>query len=339
MNQLVAKQKKYSKGAFARSVGGNAKRRWQCYEANHMTPRILMVGAGAVGQVFAWYLTQGGAQVTFFVKPAHALGDQLPLLRQVRHPVTLSGFGHLRSVEAVAQQAWHQVWLAVPSNTLAGEWLPPLLNATGTSTVVALAAEGAHHIAASRLVMGSIPFIAWQDPLPGHTAASRLAFWVPPLAAVPLSGQEAERVEAVRAVLTRGGLRGAIVKDTAELGRPVTALLMSSVAALEGAGWSLRAFRGHWSSLAGRAAHELMRGERVRPLWWVLAQGHFVNAVFWLGTKVLPFDLEAYLEYHFTKVGEQTRAFLRQKVSDAKARGLATPAVEELLSSLTAARS
>ncbi len=34
--------------------------------------RVLVVGAGAVGQVYGLYLRRGGARVSFLVKPAHA---------------------------------------------------------------------------------------------------------------------------------------------------------------------------------------------------------------------------------------------------------------------------
>ena len=30
--------------------------------------RVLIVGAGAVGQVYGWYLSRGGAEVSFYVK-------------------------------------------------------------------------------------------------------------------------------------------------------------------------------------------------------------------------------------------------------------------------------
>ena len=33
--------------------------------------RVLLVGAGAVGQVYGYHLQKGGAQVAFFVRPKH----------------------------------------------------------------------------------------------------------------------------------------------------------------------------------------------------------------------------------------------------------------------------
>jgi len=298
------------------------------------SPRVLVVGAGAVGQVFGWYLTRGGATVTFFVKPAHPLATELPMLEQVRRPTVLTGFKRLTTPEEVARQEWDQVWLAVPSNALSERWLPPLLQATGASTVVALAPEGEEHIHSARRVVGSIPFIAWQDPLPGHTGPERLAFYVPPLASVVLSGSSPERVGAVQVTLRRGGMRALVVADAAKVGLPVTALLISSVAALEGAGWRFADFKGQWSALAGRAAREVMAREGVSWVWKLAARGPVLRLVFWLGSKVLPFDLETYVKYHFTKVGQQTRLFLREWLKRGRAGGGETSAVQALLEGL-----
>ncbi len=293
--------------------------------------KVLVVGAGAVGQVFAWYLTRAGASVTFFVKPTHALPEELPMLEQVRRPTVLTGFKKLTSLADVERQEWDQVWLAVPSNVLAEAWLPSLMRATGTCTVVTLAPEGEEHIPAARRVVGSIPFIAWQDPLPGHSGPERLAFYVPPLAAVLVSGPAAA---AIRATLRQGGMRSMVVADTAKTGLPISAILVSSIAAIEGVGWALKDFRGEASALAARAARDVMKGEGVGGLWRVVARGPVLRLAFWLGSKVLPFDLETYIEYHFTKVGVQTRVFLGHWVKRNRARGLETSAVEALIKGL-----
>ena len=302
--------------------------------------RVLIVGAGAVGQVYGWYLTQGGAKISFFTKPKHVLPDELPMLLQVRKPVVLTAFGRLTSLDEVRKQVWDQVWLAVPSNAMTGAWLPELMAATGNCTVVALAPEGEVALPPSRRVVGSIPFIAWQDPLPGHVGPARMAVWVPPFAPVSMSGVDRSRVEAVRAVLRVGGLRTAIVGDMAKTGFPLTAVLISSIAALEGgAKWQLSGFRGRWSALAGRAARELMANEGiggfVGVLFGFIAHGPWLRFAFWAASKVLPFDFETYLKYHFTKVGEQTRVFLKGQIERGAAQGTPLEAVKELLGTLS----
>jgi 2-dehydropantoate 2-reductase len=54
----------------------------------------------------------------------------------------------------------------------------------------------------------------------------------------------------------------------------------------------------------------------------------------WLGSKIVPFDLETYMKYHFTKVGEQTRVFLALWVTRCEAQGVQPQALKTLLEGL-----
>lgn len=291
---------------------------------------VLIVGAGAVGQVFAWYLTQGGASLTFFVKPHHEVPSELPMLLEVKRPVVLTGYRVLKHLDDVVRQQWDQVWLAVPSNTLSQEWLPKILAATGSSTVLTMAVEGEEHIPQARRVVAGFPLIAWPDPLPGHSGPSRLVLYVPPMARVPVSGEDAARVEAVMQALEKGGCKTSRVPNASELGKPLTALLISSVAAIEAAGWKLRDFKGQWSALAAACAREVLVADGGGLLPRLLARGVILRFAFWFASKWLPFDLEAYTKFHFTKVGEQTRVLFALWEERGKANGVSTRAIEAL---------
>ena len=294
-----------------------------------MALNILIVGAGAVGQVFAHHLSKSGARVAFLVKPTHVLGDQLRLFPQGRGAETLSGFRRMTLLKAVAYERWDQVWLAVPSNVLTGEWISQLLTATRGSSVVALAPESNRSIPQERLVLGAIPFMAWQQPLPGSANPAGVAYWVPPLAKVPVSGP-AGRVLPVLAALRAGGLPAQRVHDAAQTGAPVTALLVPMVAALELAGWSLGSFRGRWPALAAACATEAFQISSARgPLRWA-ARGWVFRLLLWGIARAAPFDFEQYVRFHFTKVGEQTRVLLRHWIEQGKAKGLRSAALEQL---------
>ena len=47
---------------------------------------------------------------------------------------------------------------------------------------------------------------------------------------------------------------------------------------------------------------------------------------------VFPFPIEAYLKFHFTKVGDQTRLNIAAYIEEGKRRGLPTAALEDLTS-------
>src|ERR1700678_139755 len=99
--------------------------------------RVLIVGAGAVGQVYGHHLVRGGADVEFLVKPKY--------LAEVAHGFTLY---HLPNTEpdvlhahatAAATGAYDAVILTVSSDALrAGDWLAELARATGNATVLVL---------------------------------------------------------------------------------------------------------------------------------------------------------------------------------------------------------
>ncbi len=67
------------------------------------------------------------------------------------------------------------------------------------------------------------------------------------------------------------------------------------------------------------------------PMFLRLLRPWVVRALFALGERVLPLDLETYMRVHFTKVKSQTRLHLTSQVEHGKQAGLPTAALETLL--------
>lgn len=319
--------------------------------------RVLVVGAGAVGQVYGRHLSRGGADVTFLVKPAHAhacadgltlypLNDGAAAVRFVEHAVTTD-------IEALAESSWDQVWLAVASSALhEGDWLQRLCRATGDATVVALppnlddrpcvvAAAGA-----ARIVDGIIGFLSYAAPLAGETRFGEpgMAYWSPPLSPSRFSGP-ADRRRAVVDALRRGGLPAAAHRDVPSLLPYLNATLYAYLAALELAGWSLRALgRDGWLSRAHAAAREAMRacaaGRGDSVPWRMRFGSHpwLVRLGLWFAPRVVPLPLEGYLRAHFTKIAVQVRMGLRGYVELADAAGHPARGLRSLVAALPPAR-
>jgi 2-dehydropantoate 2-reductase len=298
-----------------------------------MAARVLVVGAGAVGQVLALHLSRGGAELSFLVRPEHALEPELVLFKQAKRREVLRYQRRLVTFEEVASSPWDQVWLTLPLTSLEETWMRELLSATSPATVVSFGPETGSRVPVERRVVGGIPFMAWQTPLPEETGERGIGFWVPPLAQVPLSGPHA-LVEPARSLLAAGGLAALEVSDTAKLEAPMTALLICLVAALENAGWAFEDFRGKWPETAARAAREAMRIDGAAQPWPLAARAGGLRFVLWLGARVLPFNLERYLRFHFTKVGAQTRSLLERWLRDGRARSLPVEAIAELAEGL-----
>jgi 2-dehydropantoate 2-reductase len=317
--------------------------------------RALVVGAGAVGQVFGYHLHLGGAEVAFLVKPKHAdacrRGFTLyPLNRRRRaEPRRFDGAGVVTRDDEVAAGRWDQVYLTMSSTALRGGWLPGLARASGDATVIALQpgledrAVVLEHVAEERLVTGLISLIAYAAPLPGETrfAEPGNAYWFLPLSPSPFSGPRA-RVDAVVAALRAGGMPARRHPDVPGFAGFPSAILTPYLVALEASGWSLDRL-GENAGAAGRAAREALAAVASRPeagrrppLLGLAARPLVVRAGLWLGRKVIPLDLETYFREHFTKVGDQTRLMMSQYIDLARSKGLPSASLESLIGTVAA---
>lgn len=312
---------------------------------------ILVVGAGAVGQVYALHLAKAGHRVSFFVKEKYAaeLRDGLVLHRLGRRTVTerLVGFGIVTSPAEVAAGRWDQVWLALSSDALRGELAASVLAAVGEATVVCLQpdigdAERVRRIVPpTQVVQGMIPFISFHSPLPGCSGPEGMAFFLPPMTPTLLAG-EPVRTEGVLSALKAGGLRAKQVDDFARATAATTAMFQSLVATLESNGWDMRGLPGSAvlprglaaarEALAAVSAETGAKTLPMRPLLHPLAWRLLMPLV----PHVFPFDIEVYMQYHFSKVGVQTRLMLDSYIALCERHALPSPALRELRSGLPA---
>ena len=301
--------------------------------------RALVVGAGAVGQVFGYHLAKGGADVTFLVKPKYVdeckQGFTLYKLPKL-DPIAFSA-----GVISEPTGMWDQVYLTVSSPALrAGTWLAELARATGDATIVCLQpgmndhAFVVEHASAARVVDGTINFLSYHAPLPGETrfAAPGMAYWFFP-GKGPFSGS---RADSVIAALKAGGLPAKRVKDLARTNAFPSALLGMFVAALEASDWSFAAMRKRNAGLGARAAREAMRvvaherGMRAPLGPRLAARALAFRALTRIAPRVAPVDLETYMRVHFTKVSDQMHESLANYVDRGRAASLDVGALEEL---------
>lgn len=306
---------------------------------------ILVVGAGAVGQVYGRHLAQAGHAVSFFVKAKYAneLKRGLPLHRLGRFRTvseTWSDFGVVTDVAEVARGGWDQIWLALSSDALRGELAEQVLRAAGAATVVCLQPD-IHdgdrvraRVPADQVVQGMIPFISFQSPLPGRPGPAGMAYVLPPVPTL-LAG-EASRVKAVMAALRGGGLRGKRVEDFRQATAVNTAFFQSMIATLESNGWDLKGLPGSEALKAGlAAAREAVGAAAPETGASSLPVKPLLSPLVWrlllpVARRLFPFDLEVYLHYHFSKVGIQTRLMLESYVALGEARGLPVAALRAL---------
>jgi len=320
---------------------------------------FLVVGAGAVGQVYGVAASGGGAKVYYFVREKYAeecrrgfvlypLNRSQPRKQSIHH-----GIGNdeiLTTLDAVAAIKWDAVILCVASTALRGPFLADLAKVVGVATIVSLqpGREDRHFVLAvfpeDRVVAGMITVVSYQAPLPGETVPEPgVAYWFPPMGAAPFSGP-AERTQAIVAVLKKGGLPCKVGPDVPSSVMFPSIVLMTMLTALEAAGWSFRELGRSVNLLkihaaASEAFHIMGTGSKKRtPFMMRLAIRPFVlRLILTVARWVMPLDLEAYMKFHFTKVNGQTRLHMKSFIDHGVTLNCPTAALGALESSVEGA--
>lgn len=321
--------------------------------------KVLIIGGGAIGQLFAHHLGRGGAAVHVLVRPHQAAalsagGVVYPLNRPRRtrtNPVPLHVTVHTDQDAALAL-GFDLVVLAVSSVALrTGDWLARLGAQRGDAHILGLQAGAddsalvAEHVPDAQLAWGMLSVISLHAPLPGEARTPPgVAFWFPPLAPLGFSGPNGV-VTPILAVLTAGGMPVRRVPDLRTRLLFTGPLLDKTVQALEAVGWSFRALRSDPEvlRLAVRAMNEAWTlaeattgATRPVALWGV--HPLLLRGALALAPRLVPFNLERFFTVHFTKVGAQTVALADAQLARAAEAGIAMPASAALLSRVRARR-
>lgn len=293
--------------------------------------RVLIVGAGSVGQVYGLYLQRGGAEVQVYIRPRYveeARAGYVVYPPGQREPERFRPDGIVTTAAEVATVAadggWDQVWLCVSSTAIRGDWLQEIVAAAGEHLLVSLQPGLRDRelleplVPARDLCIGLITFSSWHAPLPGEALPEPgMAWWFPPLTPSLFEGpRAAEAVAGLRA----GGCPAREGPATLNAARG-SAMLVTLVAAMECAGWTFAGLREpRWSGLAAGAGQQALAtatrtlGVGKGPMGLVL-QPWALRLATRIVPLVAPMDFEQFLTVHFTKVGDQTMLALEEWIA------------------------
>jgi ketopantoate reductase len=318
-------------------------------KGNHSKKNVLVVGAGAVGQVYGRHLQQGGANLSFYIKEKYhescSQGLQLYNLgnkKEKERGTKFSEFSLLSSADEVAAGHWDQIWLCISATALRANWFETFSGAIGKASLVLLTpgledkAFVQQHVDEKQIVQGMINLISYQCPLPGYSNREPgVAYWFPPMSKSPFSGPK-ERATEVASALVAGGAPANLVKDANRTAIFGSSVLMPHLVALEHAGWSFGKLRKEGQlKLASQAVRQAMSvaasyRNLSRPAWRFMVRPFTMRLATRLAQRFAPFDMETYFEYHFTKTGDQTRYMIERYIETGRERGLAVDAIESL---------
>jgi len=313
--------------------------------------RALIVGAGAVGIVYGFYLQKAGAEVSFLVKEQHRSGLRDGVRTYVlkmwgRYATSVfSGYGVYSDVAELRGREFDLVVLTVASDALEHDWLASLAASVGeTPRVLTLQpdindrAKIDQHFPPDRVTQGLINFLSFQAPLAGaarplpEDSTPGIAWFL----LRPHGHFEAnETGRWLQAELAKGGFHATVIHDLSGVSARRTARSTPITAVLELADWKLaRLLSPRFWSLAmasSREADAVVSGAALKgraPSRSVLR--HSLRFALPIIKRMAPFDIEGYLAFHFTKVGPQTLLVLDSLIEA----GGATPSgqVEALVS-------
>ncbi|MGK5082312.1 2-dehydropantoate 2-reductase N-terminal domain-containing protein [Bdellovibrionota bacterium FG-1] len=320
--------------------------------------KILLVGAGAVGQVYGYTLQKAGASVSYFVREKHAeetrRGFELYPLNRPKprvQPVHFAGFDVLTDLEQVRCQVWDYVIFCMSSAGLRPlqkeqEWLADFSQVIGKTPVVSLQPSLndreylERFLPTDQLIFGTISLISYHAPLASETVPTPgTAFWFPPLSKTPFSPKG--RAEPVAKLLSRGGMCSTVRNDVTREVAFGAATLMVLLAVLEAEEWSFKKLR-HSPKFdkmlqAAQQAMEIVaakQGARV-PFQFRFGLRTFVHALLQLAPHLTPLPLEAFFKAHFIKVKTQTLLAIQDLIKEGKFYQKPTNLLEQLTAELT----
>lgn len=323
---------------------------------------LLVVGAGAIGSVYGYVASKASVstpvKISYLVKPKHRenLKSGITLYPWIKRKAELTEFRDytlLDSLSAVKDQSdkipFDVVLLTLPSDRLReGDWLRDLFQSVGEAKIWSLQpnysdkpfieaileqtfGEGSK----SRLVIGRIPLMSYLAPLPGETFPKPgYAFFIPPGTKALWSAADSAAAEEAALFFSSGGLPSKFAENIRVEGLFSESLLRCVVAGLEKSEWSFdKLLHGTNLPLVTEGVREmtaiqakLMNVADPGNRWWgKLGSGRFaIKSALQIASALIPFDFEAFLRVHFTKVENQMHLSLNETIDAGKSLQLST---------------
>lgn len=290
--------------------------------------KILVIGAGAVGQIYGYHFHKGGAEVSYLIKEKYltelSAGMRLFPLNQGRKPeaILFKDYQLISDYQALKQTHWDVVLITVASDALYQPWLEELSQVINPeASILSLQpgmrdrAEIARFVSPSRILTGLIVLIAFQTPLDAKGPQEKgMAWWMPPFVKTPFDGPK-ERVSPIIEILNKGNFPST---HESLIDKPTKAAFGSTflgefIYCLEKNNWQLSQF--HQAAVGNefvdglRSSFAKIAKKIAVPVPAVinLLGWRFYSLLIRVAKKMMPFDLERYLKIHFTKVGAQMK--------------------------------
>lgn len=290
---------------------------------------ILMIGAGAVGAVYGYRLSQHH-NITFLVKEKnkHLIenGFHIHNIGKDKNAKNLQHFTQFNTLTPVTinkELGWDQIYLCVP-----GTALPHLdfsnINTEDTSVVLLSSGQNDKSnlerlIPSNQIVSGMIGMLSRQWPQEDSSQPLRVSYLLPPLVKMPFSSDTHQRAQDISNTFKQCGLNAPVVKDVYQELLYPNIILSCLVLGLEKCNWSFKELiqnktvrqaivRNNRAFIKASEQHYNTKAPFALKLITPTALGLAAR----IAPKFFPLDIEAFLKFHYTKVAAQTRVQLKE---------------------------
>jgi ketopantoate reductase len=318
--------------------------------------RVVLIGAGSVGQVYGYHLQKGGAKVDFVVRERHlgplAQGVVLyPWNRKDRYtPLRWTDFGLHGSVEEALGEPADIVAICTSSTALLdGTVAAEVAEHRGDAAVLILQvgtkvpAFVYDHLPKDCVVWGKINMCAWWAPLDGQPLPEPgMGWWFPWGNKLGFSGP---RAGLIAGAMVAGGAPAEVVPDVLDDLAFLGIVLGMVTTPLEVAGWSMdrliadRALvdLAHRSMKEVWAHAEKTTGKRTPMGLRMLSPGGIRFILRWVLPRA-PVNFETFFAAHYTKIADQVSELLAQRISRLAEDDMPNAALTEVYRRLMLAR-
>lgn len=293
-----------------------------------MNKEILIIGAGSVGLVYGYHLAKGGFSVTFLIKgkyqSAFENGAFLYDLRkdkQLKSPIHFKEFSTMTSFKELTSKNWSQIYFCISSTALhTFDFVGFNANIKGEPSIIKLQ-PGIEDLellqqkySKERIVEGMITLISYPCPLPTENVKQAgTAFWFPPLSPTPFSGEQKRRDNIIQ-TFKAAGISASSTKNVFMDALFPSGFLSGLISSLELAGWKFSELKNSKKLLDGFEIlnHEIFKvleqeyTRKTPVIFQMLNRTWIFRLLLSVAPKLVPFDLETYLEIHFSKVKDQS---------------------------------
>lgn len=305
---------------------------------------ILIVGAGSVGQVYGYLLNKAGHNISYLIKEKYRLAlskgftiEKLSIFHS-SEKFYFSNFEIKTDNDAISN--YDYIILTIGSHSLDPKWLADfnqkLMNSKLPPILISLQ-PGERDISTLRSYLPTFSIIPSTITLIAYNNENQVSYWIPLLLKTPFWGPSEILQSTINLFnhteIKRYAPKNELHSFSQQLPNNLLGVL---ILFLQKNNWNFDSLKAKNNALfinSLEEAFDIISKKYHADLWWkfVLKNSFLYFYLFWILKKIAPFNLEKYLQDHFTKVMPQMLLNMKIFIDDGKQLNQKTQSLESLI--------